>query len=241
MQMIDVCTKEAMVKEMQQSIIQPLIEPVKDFDDVRSFDDVRQANLNYLRGHVSYTPVHFGPLATETDVLKNWLIRLCEHFPVVTLESQPPMNDGRQKQRAFVEALVWQPSPVRFVELLASRLDRRKLEYNIVCSGGECFMSQMFLEHDLVVATHTGKKRTDGSCDCTLFAQYNLSEELGNFDTDAYALSEDKNVISIQVIDPVWNGPDPNGVLKAVYSAMRGATQRMNVWEATTQHRLPRR
>ena len=97
MQMTDVCTKEAMVKEMQQSIIQPLIEPVKDFDDVRSFDDVRQANLNYLRAYLPYTPVHFGPLATESDAIKNWLIRLCEDFPVVTLDSQPPMNDGKQK------------------------------------------------------------------------------------------------------------------------------------------------
>ena len=235
--MADVYTKEAIVKKMQQSN-QPLGEPVKGFDGVQSFDDVRQANLNYLRGRVSYTPVDFGPLSSETHVLKKWLIRLCENFPVVTLCSQPPMNDGKQ-QRAFVELLVCQPSPVRFVELLASRLDRRKLEYNIVCSGGECFMSQMFLDDDLVVATHTGKKRTDGGCDCTLFAQYSLPEGLGDFDTDAYALSEDKNVIWIQLIDPVWNGPDPNGVLKAVYSTVRGATQQMER-EATSQHCLPR-
>ena len=97
MQMTDVCTKEAMVKEMQQSNVQPLVEPVKDFDNVRSFDDVRQANLNYLRAYLPYSPVHFGPLATESDAIKNWLIRLCEDFPVVTLDSQPPMNDGKQK------------------------------------------------------------------------------------------------------------------------------------------------
>ena len=95
-----------MVKEMQQSD-QPLSEPVKDFDDVQSFDDVRQANLNYLRGHVPYTPVHFGPLCSETHVLKSWLICLCEHFPVVTLQSQPPMSDARQQQRAYVALLVW--------------------------------------------------------------------------------------------------------------------------------------
>ena len=81
----------------------------------------------------------------------------------------------------------------------------------------------MFLEHELVVATalHRPQKRRDGGCEATLFVQYNLPEELEHFDTRAYALSEDKNVISIQVIDPVCNDPDPNGVLKAVYSAVR--------------------
>ena len=64
MQMIDVCRKETAV------------EPVLDFDAVRSFDDMCQANLKYLLGHLFYTPTHFGPLATETDVIKDWLVRL---------------------------------------------------------------------------------------------------------------------------------------------------------------------
>jgi len=113
-------------------------------------EQLRHENVEFLKGGVQRSPVHWGPPETETAVIFAPLLHLCslESVKVVTTQSQPSGcwrgscygNQGRRDQRNFVEGFLLAPTAKttdsafvgKWLNVLADELDRLpSIEYGI--------------------------------------------------------------------------------------------------------------
>ena len=72
---------------------------------VRSFDDLRDVMVLFIKGKEQRTPWHNGPLAPESASIRDQLLVLNRNG-FVTDDSQPGMISAARKQRAYVSGLV---------------------------------------------------------------------------------------------------------------------------------------
>lgn len=69
----------------------------------QSFSDLAAATVSFLEGHLQQTPIHLGPLNTETAELVPALIGM-NRAGFITTDSQPgQLSPPSSAQRAYVE------------------------------------------------------------------------------------------------------------------------------------------
>lgn len=72
---------------------------------IETFSDLRDAMVRYLRGEERMSPWSVGPLADESAIILDDLITINE-LGAITFGSQPGLDNGQVRQRAYLQLLV---------------------------------------------------------------------------------------------------------------------------------------
>jgi hypothetical protein len=188
------------------------------FKKAKNFEDLVKCNVQFLKGKLDKTPYHLGPLADESDLIKDELIELSEKYNILTLESQPAINNMPDNiQREYIVGCIKSNKIDKFID----ELKKSQLEY-IAHYKGEVFINcktnkynrvgltlttdkKDYSEKYLVTFICQNEKKMMYSCTGIWIDGTHLDSEKKFYDTKDYSLSDDNEIINFHVFDNNFN------------------------------------
>ncbi len=194
-----------------------------DFHRAKTFDDLVDCNLRFLRDELEYTPYRFGPLDDESYVIRDAMVAMCSELRAMTTSSQPAYLKELRRQRGYVSLFIR-------TEIDISTIARKLCNSSLVCvvfkySNAETSDACLLWDEGMDNYNHVSQTRSasDSNWKGTTFFNpllRNTSEILEAYDTYAYKASLDKSLVYIHAADDGW-GYAADHCIKAVHQALK--------------------
>lgn len=175
------------------------------FENIKCFSDLVEANLKFLNGELSETPLHGGPLNKESQLIIEPMRAMCSELRLITVCSQPAYVKLMRRQRGYVHLFV---QTSRDVTTIVEELS----QCNLVCSAarvgshswGDTELWDKSKENcDISQVRPPGATRWTGVTDFRP-SQKSPSNCLQWFDTDGYSPSQDTSLVMVETADDDW-------------------------------------
>ena len=168
------------------------------WSEVRTFEELCEVNIRFLRGELPESPCHFGPPDPETSEIREALIEL-NRRGFLTTDSQPGiLSSPHERQRAYVTGLARDPVAA---DIAARELysDLIVLRFQPVAVLGEAESDSSTFR---ITAT------VDDGCIYTALGLPDWDELAHYMEACPHIHAELIPLWSIQILDPQWGRKD---------------------------------
>ena len=187
--------------------------PIKQFKHAKCFQDLVESNIHFINNELSKTPVHNGPLDTESNLIKDKLLELCTKYNILTQCSQPSIINDICMQRGYVEGAVACNIELFYEHLKKSNLEfvitqQNKMYKNIsITKYGRWPLSVVELHgnNDENMITIINNKKWYARTGIWANDLADIICEYKLYNTKKYRLTEDMNIIFFVVCDKEYN------------------------------------
>jgi len=183
----------------------------------KTLKDLIDHNVRFLRGELSESPNHLGPVDKETEPYLGPLIGINLLGPFLTTNSQPGLVKGSLRQRSYLTGL----APRRVAEKLHTRLNAIDLILNVHAVPTD---ADEIVHHNAILSGAVTVTR-DGKRDHTFVGHY--CDDFSHWERLMPVAARRKvaeDLCEVTGIDPVW-GRDPmdeKGLFTAFMRALGG-------------------
>ncbi len=194
-----------------------------EFKRAKTFDDLVDANLRFLRRELDSTPFYTGALEDETEMICDLMIAMCSELRAMTTNSQPAYVQELRRQRGYVSLFIRTDKDISTIaeKLYGTDLVCVVSKYTGAQTTNACILWDETIErcNDVSQIRRTPDDTWEGK---TFFNPWhsNFSILMELYDTDVYKASLDKSLVYIHAADAGW-GYATDHCIKRVHQVLK--------------------
>lgn len=198
---------------------------LKVWESSYSFQSLVSNNLAFIKNQLFCTPLHLGPLALESNQIRESLVSVAYNFNVLTVDSQPSetvvsKDQSTRDQRGYLDCFVCSPG-VSAKDIAIALRAVGSVDFLVISPhSGACFEHKAYYDDQVVTRVkESGSSEWAPRTWCMRGGIDDIVESMERYSTPKYRFCKDLNVISVQIVDSDF-GEKPDHCIKQMCRAL---------------------